>query len=79
MTNTHGTHCEDADGLLVCGWPEMHADATAQAVHASHRMQDHWLTCDLCDDEAGEDDGLWADIEFDREFADMIRSMYPEA
>jgi hypothetical protein len=24
----HGPHCYDADGVLICGWPELHPEHT---------------------------------------------------
>ena len=30
----HGPHCLDADGVLVCGWPECHQPSKAEHIRA---------------------------------------------
>jgi hypothetical protein len=30
----HGPHCFDADGVPVCGWPELHQPSRAEHIRA---------------------------------------------
>ena len=67
MTNMHGTHCEDADGTLTCGWPDQHP---VESVRRLQRAAQKRVQIPMRD--------MWADVDFDPEFSAMILARYPE-